>query len=151
MSPASLRCCLDDGLSPQDWYELINRRVFFWPTIYDLQVFLAAKEYKNAAHIVIGIPTARLLEEYGSRVTLSAINSGSTYYNPERFKGPARRGRSTFQPVNGFSGVTVKEVVVQDGITDVAGLGATVDRWIAHRQRYEAATFERLSHVWPAD
>ena len=32
MSDASLRKCLSDGLTPTDWYCILNRHVFFWPT-----------------------------------------------------------------------------------------------------------------------
>jgi len=30
MSDGRLEACLDDGLSPKDWYELLNSRSFFW-------------------------------------------------------------------------------------------------------------------------
>jgi hypothetical protein len=149
MRPTNLAPILDDGLSPEDWYEFINKRIFFWPTVEDLHTFLAAKEYKNAAHVVISVPTARLMERHVEQVTLSAINSGSTYYNPERSNGPPRRGRATFQPINAFTGARVKEVVVQDGIADLVGLGATVEQWIAHRKNYDTPSFELLGRIWP--
>jgi len=149
MRPAALAPILDDGLSPEDWYELINKRVFFWPTVEDLHTFLAAKAYKNAAHIVIRVPTARLMERHAEQVTLSAINSGSTYYDRERFNRPPRRGRATFQPIDAFAGMRVKEFVVQDGIADLVGLGATVERWIAHRENYDKPSFELLGCIWP--
>lgn len=32
MSDAGLRRCLTDGLTPEDWYRLLNGKVFFWLT-----------------------------------------------------------------------------------------------------------------------
>jgi hypothetical protein len=30
MSPTTLLRCLDSGLQPEDWYEILNCKVFFW-------------------------------------------------------------------------------------------------------------------------
>jgi len=145
----ALRPCLDDGMTPEDWYAHVNRRVFFWPTRDDLRFFLAAKEYKNAPHVIISVETHRLLARDADRITLSAINSGSTYYNSERFSGPPRRGRHTFRPIEDFGGGRVREVVVLDGVPDVLSLSPTVERWIAHRKNYEEPSFECLGRLWP--
>jgi hypothetical protein len=150
MPPGALRPCLDDNMTPEEWYELVNGRIFFWPTLDDLRVLLAAKEYKNCPHVVISISTAQLLSRHADDISLSPINSGSTYYNSQRAAGPARRGRTTFQSIERFTGSRVKEVVVQHGVPDIKSLNTTVERWIAHRKNYEPASYECLGRVWPS-
>jgi hypothetical protein len=84
---------LDDclvGITPREWYEILNSKVFFWPTQERLFSLLSAKEYKNRTHCVLTIDTAQLLERHADRVKLSPINSGSTLYVAKP------RGRNTF-------------------------------------------------------
>ncbi len=33
MPPEALRRCLDPGLTPQDWYDLVNAKVYFWQIV----------------------------------------------------------------------------------------------------------------------
>jgi hypothetical protein len=90
MRESALDNCLD-GVSPREWYELLNRKTFFWVTEARVSTLLSARLYRNSGHTVITIDTASLLDKHADRVTLSPINSGSTLYNP-----PAR-GRDTFR------------------------------------------------------
>ena len=92
MSDGALRKCLQDGLTPEDWYRLLNGRVFFWMTEERLEELLRARAYRDRHHTVLTVETAALLEHHGDRVELSPINSGSTVYNPQP------RGRDTFLP-----------------------------------------------------
>ncbi len=89
MRESALHRCLD-GVSPRQWYELLNRMAFFWITEARVQTLLGAKLYRNLEHTVITIDTASLLARHADRVSLSPINSGNTLYNPPR------RGRYTF-------------------------------------------------------
>src|SRR5262245_47046098 len=50
MSEAKLRACLTD-LEPSQWYELLNRRVFLWPSLEKLTGLLGAAAYCDRAHI----------------------------------------------------------------------------------------------------
>lgn len=88
--------CLQDGLSPSDWYRLLNRRVFFWPTRKRVETLLAAAAYRDDPQLVIMVRTERLMATHGERITLSTINSGAT----RPFAWP--RGRTTFRSVNDF-------------------------------------------------
>lgn len=93
MSDASLRGCLKDGLSPQDWYLHLNSRVFLWPSEQRLQKLLNARPYRNDQHIVLTIDTESLLREYENVVELSPMNSGTSI----PWKHP--RGLDTFKKI----------------------------------------------------
>jgi len=95
MSEKALHKCLLD-VTPQQWYELLNRRVFLWVTEKRVVTLLQARAYKNREHLVLTIDTTRLLKKHAQNVTLSPINSGSTVYNPQP------RGSSTFSSFDEF-------------------------------------------------
>jgi hypothetical protein len=95
MRKRALEVCLE-GITTRGWYELLNRRVFFWVTDVRLETLLRAKLYRNKEHTVLTIDTKSLLTRHADRVTLSPINSGSTLYNPRS------RGRNTFRSIAGY-------------------------------------------------
>ena len=41
------------NMTPREWYELLNRKVFFWVTEERVQQLLGARMYRNRAHTVI--------------------------------------------------------------------------------------------------
>ena len=92
MSDGALRKCLR-GMSPSDWYRLLNRRVFFWLSETRLTRLLGARAYRNQDHCVLTLDTSSLVQAHGNSITLSAINSGSTIFNPQP------RGLETFKPI----------------------------------------------------
>jgi hypothetical protein len=92
MRETALRKCLG-GISPQAWYELLNRKAFFWVTEQRVQTLLGARLYRQKEHTVMTIDTESLLTEHASKVGLSPINSGNTLYNPRP------RGAHTFCPI----------------------------------------------------
>ena len=92
MNEAGLRKCLRDGLTPREWYRMLNSKVFFWETRERLEKMLRARAYKNMWHTVLVVDTESLLADCRDRVTLSPINSGSTLFRPPP------RGRDTFLP-----------------------------------------------------
>ncbi len=149
MPPDVLKRCLVGGMTPKEWYRLINGKLFFWTTRESLEIFLAAKEYKNMPQLVIKVDTQRLLERYADRVTLSSINSGSTYFNAEKYDKPKPRGIQTFKRIRDHNLSYVAELVVEEGIKDITNVTITVEKWIAHRINYEIPKFEKLAHIWP--
>jgi hypothetical protein len=84
-------------MSPVQWYELLNRKVFFWLTEERLMTLLEARAYRDAKHCVITIDTTRLLANCIDRVWLSPMNSGAT--RPVAHK----RGTDTFRRVEHYS------------------------------------------------
>lgn len=89
MPPAALEACLI-GLSPADWYALVNARVFFWldPDRLNRQRVAC----KSRAQVVLSVSTARLLEAHRDQVAVTPINTGNAR------RKPARRGAATFVP-----------------------------------------------------
>lgn len=90
MSDSKLRGCLDDGLTPPDWYRLLNGRVFFWLTQKRLVGLM--KAYRERPHLVLEVDTAELLRRHGNNVLLTPMNTGTT--SPMAFP----RGIRTFLP-----------------------------------------------------
>jgi hypothetical protein len=122
MSDGALRKCLR-GMTPRQWYELLNRKVFFWVTPERVKGLLQARRYRSETHTVITVDTASLLERYINEITLSPINSGSTLYNPQP------RGRRTFSALSDYPfsdrkkkrGIknAVAELAVDYGVFDI--------------------------------
>lgn len=133
MRESALLACLK-SMSPQQWYEILNQRVFFWPTRERLLGLLSARAYRGRQHCVITVDTARLLERHIDRVTLSPINSGSTIYRPQP------RGRDTFLPPHKYPfearrrkrGIknAVAELAVDYAVPDIADLAVRVDEMV---------------------
>ena len=145
MSDAALRRCLDDGLRPEDWYRLLNGRVFFWPSHARLLRLLGARAYRCRPQTVLTLDTASLAEAHGGAMELSAINSGATI-----FGGP-RRGLGTFLPLAAYPFAAwrakrgladaVVEVTVPDGVPDAVRHVLAVDR----------VAFGVVAEVWRRD
>jgi hypothetical protein len=124
LDEAGLRRCLGDGLTPVDWYRLLNRRVFLWPSRARLLRLLDARPYRGEAHEVIELDAARVVAACRARITLSAINSGAT----RPF--PVARGLATFLPIEAYPyaywrarrprGERVVELAVEHGVPDIA-------------------------------
>jgi len=57
LSEKSLAKCLEDGLSPQDWLQMLNSRVFFWPDIRGLGDLAQAKLNPNRERIILVLDT----------------------------------------------------------------------------------------------
>lgn len=130
MSDSALRKCLRDGLSPKDWYQLLNRFAFFWVDERRLKRLLNARAYRAKRQCIVEVNTSALLARHGSRVMLSPINSGSTVFNPQP------RDRETFLPMGrypleawrkkrGKRGAVV-ELAVDGGVPDIGTLAMRV-------------------------
>ncbi|GHO46163.1 DUF7002 family protein [Ktedonospora formicarum] len=89
MPPAALEKCLI-GLTPNEWYALINTRIFFWLDPERLNRHRAA--CKARPQVVLTVDANRLISAYAERISLTPINTG----NARRL--PAKRGAATFVP-----------------------------------------------------
>ena len=89
MPPTTLARCLH-GITPPQWYALLNSKVFFWFDIERLNRMRKASA--PSPQIVMIIDTQRLLARYAECASLSPINTGNAR------RQPALRGPSTFVP-----------------------------------------------------
>jgi len=89
-----LRCLTD--LSPTEWYQILNDKVFFWLTEQRLTTLLAARAYRSDQHCVVAVSTSRFVRDYSDRIWLSAMNSGTT----KPIAHP--RGANTFQRIRDY-------------------------------------------------
>jgi len=114
---------LQDGLSPEDWLRLLNRKAFFWAHEGRLGKLQNAREYQGDRQTIIVVDASRLIERHGHRITLCLMNSGAT-------RPMAReRGLYTFLPIDEYplverrkkAGIdgAVAEVTVDYSVPDV--------------------------------
>jgi hypothetical protein len=90
MPPAVLGKYLQDGLSPEDWYDLLNSKVFFWldPDRLNRQ----RRACGVAPQRVLVIDAVRMLKKHASLAAVTPINTGNA------MRAAAPRGLSTFVP-----------------------------------------------------
>lgn len=95
ISEIALPKCLEEGV-PGDYYELLNGRVFLWPSVERLRRHYA--RYAAERPVLLRFRTDDLLA-LNPHVEFSRLNSGAT--RPNSYLGgiAPRRGRNTFQPV----------------------------------------------------
>ena len=88
MPPAALARCLI-GMTPAEWYVIVNSKVFFWfdPGRLDRQRRAGGASPRA---VVMTVDAERLLAVHGTRAALSAINTGNAR------RKPAPRGRQSF-------------------------------------------------------
>jgi len=87
MDEVGLRRALH-GVSPREWLELLNRKVFFWLTEDRVETLLSANAYRHDEHCVLTLRTAALVENYYDQICLCPMNSGCT----KPFPHPRDRG-----------------------------------------------------------
>jgi hypothetical protein len=132
MDDKGLSRCLQDGLSPEDWYRLLNSKVFFWLTRDRLLRLLNAGTYRAQEHDVLHLDTKALVDAYSDRIWLCPMNSGCTKPIPHP------RGKSTFQRFATYPyahwrtrrrpGERVVELAVDYAVPDIAKFVSQVSR-----------------------
>ena len=132
MSDAALLRCLIE-MSPQQWYETLNRKVFFWLTYERLLRLLRAEAYREQKHLVLTVDTAKMLRLHSDRISLSSLNTGCT----RPFPWP--RGIGTFLSMAEYPfeerrkyGIknTIVELTVDYAVPDIADLVIRVEHML---------------------
>jgi len=121
------------GMSLQEWYELLNRKVFFWVRAKRLETLLRARAYRGRAHDVLTLDTAAVLETHGASAALASINSGATLYPSAPMRGPqtfARVADFDFDAARRRRGANeaIVELTVDYAVPDLPGLVLKVER-----------------------
>lgn len=137
MDDAGLRRALQDGLAPEQWYRILNQRVFFWLREERLLRLLNARAYSSRPHNVLIIDTAAVVRAHADNITLSPINSGAT--KPY----PWPRGRTTFKSISDYPFLerrasrpladAVVELAVSPSVPAIAEMVVRVTRMIQDR------------------
>jgi hypothetical protein len=134
MQEKALERCLSE-MTPREWYQHLNRRVFFWVERKRLLKLLGARAYRGRPHLVLEVKTAGLVKRHVERVSLSPINSGATFA-----LGPAPRGPETFRRIAEHSDdKPIAELSVDYSVPDIAEFTLRVGRWWGT---------EELEEVW---
>lgn len=102
MTDSALDKCLPAGVTPENWYRLLNSKTFFWLSQPRLQRLLGARAYRDHAQIVLTLDTASLVEKHTPNILLcstAARRSGtqrSVVRIPSRVSRtiPSRHGRN---------------------------------------------------------
>jgi hypothetical protein len=81
------------GVTPTEWYELLNNKVFFWLTEERLTTLLSAGAYRGRDHCVLTLNAHSLIQRHEQRISLSPMNSGCTKPYPHA------RDRNLFQRI----------------------------------------------------
>lgn len=116
--------CLENNLSPTDWYRLLNAKVFFWLTRDRLFRLLNAGLYRLQEHDVLALDSAALVSAYANKIWFCPINSGCTKPYPHP------RGTTTFRRIPDYPydyfrakrkrGERVVELAVDYAVPDIA-------------------------------
>ena len=122
MPPDALKAVLE-GVTPHEWYELLNSKTFFWPTQERLRSLLNAQLYRKRAHDVIIVDTRALVERHQKDITLSHINSGFALFRR------GRRGFNTFKSIEECQLKKVAELAVEYQVPDIVDLAVSVEQW----------------------
>jgi hypothetical protein len=121
MYERKLRKALVD-CTPQEWCQLLNRKVFFWPTTEHLGTHISARENRGKKHLVLTVDCYPLAVAYEKTITLCPLNSGNTI--PFAHK----RGMNSFMQMSEYPFrerlsrgpyYTVVELTVDTGVPDI--------------------------------
>ena len=124
MPPHTLAPLLD-GLTPSGWYELINRKSFFWATEDRLRRFLNAGPYRHQVHDVITVETQGMVERHWEIISLSSFNTGVSSFGPEY-----RRGVNSFRRIDEYRGnQSIAEITVDYSVPDIVEFVISVEEW----------------------
>jgi hypothetical protein len=144
MYEKKLRKALVD-CTPQEWCQLLNRKVFFWPTVERLSRHMAARENRGKKHLVLTVDSYRLALAYEKQITLCALNSGNTI--PFAHK----RGTNSLMRMSNYPFVerlargpyyTVVELAVDTGVPDIVDFVVSVDY-----MTFERGVIEYISNI----
>jgi hypothetical protein len=135
----SLEKCLNNT-TRREWFELLNRNVFFWATIIGLKFMLNARLYRRRSHLVFTVDTKKLVAKYERSITLTGLNTGSLYGK----EGPKPRSKDSFNPIHHFSQRWVREVAVDYSVPDIFSYTNTVEE-----QQIQGQNIKTIRRIWP--
>lgn len=121
MDDRGLERALRDGLTPRDWYRVLNAKVFFWVQRHRLEIMMKARAYQLQRKTVLYVRTAELLRRYADRVLLAAMNTGCTK------PWPHPRGINTFRPMAEYPYCEYRKKKGPEAVVELAVEGKVPD------------------------
>lgn len=107
----------------EQWFRMLNSRVFFWPTWARLERLMQAREYAGRKHLVLTVDTFALTTDYEKQITLAPMNTGNTMpiAHPRGLKTFSKMRDYPFQErLKRGPYYTVVEVAVEGGVRDLS-------------------------------
>lgn len=92
---------LPNGWAPSDFVALLNRRVFFWPTLKDLRSHFGTYTKREEDITILSIDTQEVFS-LNAPPLFCEYNSGATRPHPYFNGKPAPRGPNTFRNIDEF-------------------------------------------------
>ena len=138
LNEKSLARALTGGLTPRDWYAILNERAFLWVNPKRLERLLAGRAYRDDAHDVLTFDALALIRAYVSSVEVTPMNTGAAFMRA------VPRGRESFVPMAALpweawrarrgARDAVVEVAVPGGVPDARAYLLEVRRRQAGRE-----------------
>jgi hypothetical protein len=146
MDDRGLARALTDGITPTEWYRLVNRHVFFWVDRRRVDRLLGARAYRNGRHALLVVRTRDLLDRHSDQVVLSPLNTGATKPMPHP------RGRDCFvRPAAYPFAQLVQRRSRRDAVVELAIPTAVPDLLYALERVLEVGRGNPEVDVWPDD
>ena len=129
-----------DGITPQQWYQFLNRKAFLWLSEDRLMRMLNAAPYRQDSHDVLTLDTEAFVGKYIERIKVCPINSG---FAMPMFGKVTRRSFESFQTIEQraatgrLSGLA--ELTVDYAAPDAWRFVMSIDSW--HGK-------QRLGTIW---
>ena len=130
-----LNVCLEEGVTPGEYLDALNGRVFFWVSAERLVKLLQARFYRKLRHVVLHVDTAALLTAYSGRVQLAPYNTGSMQVpnmpkrGPNIFTDLAEYPYAEWARRRGQSGEPVVELTIDYAVPDISSYVTRVETW----------------------
>jgi hypothetical protein len=99
ISETNLKKCLTNGWSVGEFLQLLNSRVFFWPSLPRLWSHFT--RYQNESPIIIKVSSGSMFE-INNHAEFCRLNSGATRSNSHLNGAPPDRGIETFLPAEKY-------------------------------------------------
>jgi hypothetical protein len=114
----------------QEWCQLLNRRVFFWPTVERLVTHISARRNRGKNHLVLAVDSYRLAAAYENAITLCPLNSGNTIPFAQRRSKNSLMRMSEYPFLERLARgpyYTVVELAVETGVPDILDFVVSAD------------------------
>jgi len=131
-----------EDVTRQQWFEFLNKKVFFWVTRYELIKMLCAWQYRGQSQWIMIVDTRALLEQYQDNAYLSVQNTGSLYSR-------RKRGINTFVPFNACPrNSNIIELAIDHGVPNIVDLTISVEEGYCIKITDGERKYKKVDTIW---